>query len=108
MRKDKSISKFTLSFLGLPREGGETSSANVLRRLVFTAARTGAEQFIRMIFGTSARRAVYETYKNEPLLPEDVAATKGHDRIAAYLGAQTKKYAIFRIKNCRIGSVSGF
>ena len=78
---------------GVSKQGGVKNSVNVLRRLVFTAARIGAEQFIRLIFGTSAGHTVYETYKNESIFPEDIATSNGHDHIAAYLETQSKKYA---------------
>ena len=73
-----------------------------MRRLVFTAARVGAEHFIRIIFGTSNGRVVYETYKTESLFPEDIAAANGHDSVAAYLISQCKRYVNYFIT---LGSV---
>lgn len=56
------------------------------------AARVGAEQFIRMTFSSSNARMVYETYKNDSLFPEDIAAASGHDSIAKFLATQTKRF----------------
>lgn len=81
------------------------SSVNILRRLVFTAASVGAEQFIRIIFGTSNGRVIYETYKSESPLPEEIASAYGHDSLAAYLISQTKRYVnyyyYFYFRVCR-------
>lgn len=65
---------------------------DILRCLVYTAARIGAEEFIRMIFCTSAGRIVFEGYKKESLLPEDMADANGHEEISTFLRAITKRY----------------
>jgi len=57
----------------------------VLQLLVYTAAKTNAQQFIQMIFSTSAGRLVFNAYKGQPQLPEDVARANGHDDLAQYL-----------------------
>lgn len=55
------------------------------------AARVGAEQFLRITMSTSNARILYEANKNDSLFPEDIAAASGHDNIAAFLAAQTKR-----------------
>ena len=57
----------------------------VLQLLVYTAAQTNAQQFIHMIFSTSAGKLVFDAYKDRPQLPEDVARANGHEDLAQYL-----------------------
>ena len=38
-----------------------------------------------MIFSTSAGKLVFNSYKDRPQLPEDVARASGHDDLAQYL-----------------------
>lgn len=57
----------------------------MLQLLVYTAAQTNAQQFIQMIFSTSAGRVVFNAYKDRPQLPEDVARANGHDDLVQYL-----------------------
>lgn len=57
----------------------------MLQLLVNTAAQTNAQQFIQMIFSTSAGRVVFNAYKDRPQLPEDVARANGHDDLVQYL-----------------------
>ena len=78
-------------FLGLPQEGRQLQSVQILCRLLFTAARIGEEKFIRLVFGTSAGRAAFEAYKNKPPLPENIADENGHEKIAAYLRSITER-----------------
>ena len=65
---------------------------DLLRCLIYTAARTGAEEFIRTIFSTPAGRIIFEAYKKESALPEDMADANGHEGIATFLRATTKRY----------------
>ncbi|XP_015770042.1 PREDICTED: uncharacterized protein LOC107348498 isoform X3 [Acropora digitifera] len=57
----------------------------ILELLVYTAAQTGAKQFIEMIFSTSAQQIVFDSYKERATLPEDVARANGHFILAQYL-----------------------
>jgi len=66
---------------------------DILRCLVYTAAGIGAEEFIRMIFSTSAGRIVFEAYKKESPLPEDMADANGHEETATFLRAITKRFS---------------
>ena len=84
------------SLLGIFNQGYQ-HSVDVLTRLVYTAARIGVGEFIRMVFSTSAGRIVFEAYKNKSPLPENIADANGHDEIAASLRAITKRYlSLFR------------
>ena len=62
-----------------------TQSLKVLQLLIYTAAQEDAQQFIQMIFGTSAGKIVFNSYKDRTPLPEDVARANGHDDLAEYL-----------------------
>ncbi|XP_068728190.1 uncharacterized protein [Montipora capricornis] len=66
-------------------------SVKVLQLLVYTAAQTNAQQFIEMIFSTSAGRIVFDSYKDRTQLPEDVARANGHNECAQYLQDLTKR-----------------
>lgn len=79
-------------FIGLPQHVRHLKSVEILRRLLYTAARIGQEKFIRMIFGTTAGRTVFEAYKNKSPLPENVADANGHEKTAAYLRSITERY----------------
>ena len=57
----------------------------MLQLLVYAAAETGAQPFIKMIFQTSAGRVVFDSYKNILPLPEVVARNNGHEETAHYL-----------------------
>ena len=76
----------------MPSDGRQQKAMDILRCLVYTAAGIGAEGFIRMIFSTSAGRIIFETYKKESPLPELIADANGHEDIATFLRAITKRY----------------
>ena len=89
-------------FIGLSQEGRQLQSVEILRRLLFTAARIGEEKFIRLVFGTSAGRAAFEVYKNKSPLPENIADENGHKKIAAYLRSITERYLNSKRFQCAI------
>ena len=60
-------------------------SLKVLQLLVYTAAQVGAQQFLEVIFSTSAGKIVFNSYKDRTPLPEDVARANGHDELAEFL-----------------------
>ena len=60
-------------------------SVKLLQLLVYKAAETDGQEFIRMIFSTSAGKVVFNSYRNRATLPEDVARTNGHLTLANYL-----------------------
>ena len=77
---------------GLANDGRQRQAVDILRCLVYTAAGIGAEEFIRMTFSTSAGRIAFEAYKQDSPLPEDLADANGHEEIATFLRATTKRY----------------
>lgn len=86
---------FHLPFLGI------TDPMQLFRLLVYTAAEVGAQQFIEMIFNSSAGRVVFEAYKGSSQLPEVVARDHGNEETAQYLECITKRYNFRRMaKTC--------
>ena len=64
----------------------------MLHALVNTAAKVGAQQFIEMIFTSSAGKVVFAAYKDSSTLPEVIARDHGNEKIANYLEDITKRY----------------
>lgn len=64
--------------------------------MVYTAAQTGAQRFIEMVFSTSAGQVVFNSYKERNSLPEDVARANGHEQLAQYLQDVHTRYCIKR------------
>lgn len=87
------------SFTGLQPE-------DILQPLLFTAAETGAKELIEIIFTLPVGRILFEAYRNESPLPEDIAEENGHEEIAEYLRGITKRYlnlpAIFDAKKSKV------
>jgi len=52
---------------------------------VYTAAEVGGQEFIQMLFSTSAGKVVFDSYRNNATLPEVVARFNGHSALADYL-----------------------
>ena len=76
---------------------GNAQQVQLLCLLVFTAAREGAQQFIEIIFSSSAGRLVFDAYKKSQPLPEVVAKDHGHNKTACYLEGVTKRYMFWTI-----------
>ena len=54
--------------------------------MVYKAAQTNAQEFMEMVFSTSAgQELVFNSYKDRTPLPEDIARANGHDELAHYL-----------------------
>ena len=53
--------------------------------MVYKAAQTNAQEFMEMVFSTSAGQVVFNSYKDRTPLPEDIAQANGHDELAQYL-----------------------
>ena len=70
----------------------QQQSLQLLQLLVYTAAETGAQEFIKIIFSTSAGRTVFYSYKDNTPLPEDVARANGHTYLAQYLQDVNTRY----------------
>ena len=73
----------------------------MLSLLTYVAAEIGAQQFIKIIFTSSASRVVFNSYKDNSTLPEVIAKDHGYEETAHYLEDITKRY-IFHDKedNC--------
>lgn len=78
---------------------GNAQQVQFLRLLIYSAAREGAQQFLEMIFSTSAGRLVFDAYKDSRPLPEVVARDHGHNETACYLKGVTKRYIIHRTES---------
>ena len=83
---------FHLSFLGT------TQPVELLRFLVYTAAKLGSQEFLEAIFNSSAGRVVFEAYKASSKLPEVIAKEFGHEETAHYLEDITKRYLFRRMR----------
>ena len=67
----------------------------MLSLLVYAAAESGAQQFIEMIFTSSAGRVVFDAYKGNASLPADIAKDHGNEKTANYLEEVTKRYVFY-------------
>ena len=72
---------------------GSTEPEQMLCVLVYAAAEIGRQQFIEMIFDSSAGRVVYDHYKNSSALPEAIAREYGHEKTATFLEEITDRYS---------------
>ena len=79
------LSSFLVGNVDYTTQAKQKQLVKILELLVYTAAQTGAEQFIKMIFSTSAQQIVFDSYKERATLPEDVARANGHCNLAEYL-----------------------
>ena len=66
-------------------ESKDILSLKALQCILFAAAATNDRQCIEIIFSTSAGEAVFQTYRNSSILPEDTARARGHQNLAEYL-----------------------
>ena len=71
---------------------GSSQPVQELKSLVYTAAETGAQQVLEMLFTTSAGRIAFDAYKDSLRLPEVVARNCGHEETACYLEDITARY----------------
>ena len=62
-----------------------TGPVKMLSLAVYAAAESGAQQFIEMIFTSSAGRVVFNVYKKNPVLPEVIAKDHSNMETAKYL-----------------------
>ena len=63
----------------------------MLSLLVCVAAEIGAQQFIEIIFTSSAKKLVHNAYKGSLTLPETIARNHGYIETADYLADVTKR-----------------
>ena len=78
-------------FLGPLHQEKQLEPEKVLKALVYAAAEAGAMRLIDTIFSLPAGRVVFESYKEESSLPEEIAEENGHGKVAAYLRVKTKR-----------------
>lgn len=62
--------------------------------MVYEAAQTNAQEFMEMVFSTSAGQVVFNSYKDRTPLPEDIARANGHDELAQYLQDVYTRYCV--------------
>ena len=72
---------------------GSTEPVQMLCVLVYAAAEIGVQQFIEMIFNSSAGRVVYNRYKDSSVFPEAIAREYGHEKTANFLEEITGRYS---------------
>ena len=72
---------------------GSTEPVQMLCVLVYAAAEIGVQQFIEMIFNSSAGRVVYNRYKDSSVFPEAIAREYGHEKAATFLEEITGRYS---------------
>nr|XP_058956481.1 tetratricopeptide repeat protein 28-like [Pocillopora verrucosa] len=72
---------------------GSTQPVQTLCALVYAAAEIGGQQFIEMIFKSSAGRIVYDFYKERPPFPEAIAREYGYEKTAIYFEEITKRFS---------------
>lgn len=82
-------------FSGLSNGKQQLRPVDILKALVYAAAEAGAKEIIELIFSLSAAIIVFEAYKSDLPLPEDVAGDNGHYEVAEYLRSITKRYINF-------------
>ena len=78
-------------FLGPLHQEKQLEPEKFLKALVYAAAEAGAMRPIETIFSLPAGRVVFESYKEESSLPEDIAEENSHGKVAAYLRVKTKR-----------------
>ena len=82
---------FTFFHPGSLPDAKQVQSLKFLQLLVYTAAQEGAQQFLEVIFSTSAGKIVFNSYKDRTPLPEDVGRANGHDKLVELLQDVNKR-----------------
>ena len=80
---------------GLSHQRERSQQVQFLRDIIYKAAELGFQRIIEAVLNSSAGPIVFESYSNEPNLPEDVAEAHGHEEVAAYIRDITKRYVIY-------------
>ena len=78
-------------FSGPANEEIGLQPADILKPLVYAGAEAGASELIEIIFNLPVAKIIFESYKNESCLPEDIAEENGHKEIAHFLRGITKR-----------------
>ena len=84
-----------IPFIGCINSGNPLNSLQGLLLLVYTAAETNTRQFIELVFNSSAGKVVFNAYRYNSPLPEDVARAFGHEDTAQYLESISKRYRVY-------------
>ena len=82
------VSSIMFHFLHL----GSAQPIQLLQNLVYAAAKSGAQQFLKTIFTSSTGRVIFYGYKDCSPLPEVIARKYGHEETAHYLEYITERY----------------
>lgn len=80
-----SFSSYVGDRSSLADERQDISSLKALQCILFAAAATNDRECVEIIFSTSAGEAVFQTYRNSSILPEDTARARGNQNLAEYL-----------------------
>ena len=75
--------------------GNPLHSLQGLLLLVYAAAETDAREFIELVFNSSAGKVVFNAYRYNSPLPEDVARAFGYEDTAQYLESISKRYRVY-------------
>ena len=78
-------------FIGPLDQEKQLDPDHILKPLVYAAAEAGAMGLIETIFSLPAGRVVFEAYKGDSSLPEDIAEENGYGKVAEYLRDITKR-----------------
>ncbi|RMX38481.1 hypothetical protein pdam_00016800 [Pocillopora damicornis] len=83
--KSPSSGLIKIPFIGCMNSGNPLHSLQGLLLLVYAAAETDAREFIELVFNSSAGKMVFNAYRYNSPLPEDVARAFGYEDTAQYL-----------------------
>lgn len=86
-----------IAFVGLINQGKNPEPERILKLLIYAAAEAGAMGLIEAIFSLPVGRTVFEVYKNDSALPEDIAEENGHREVAEYLRGITERSVEFQV-----------
>ena len=75
--------------------GNPLHSVQGLLLLVYAAAETDAREFIELVFNSLAGKVVFNAYRYNSPLPEDVARAFGYEDTAQYLESISKRYRVY-------------
>lgn len=71
----------------------ELRAGDILKPLVYAGAQTGAIELTEIIFRLPVAKSVFEAYKDDSCLPEDIAEENGYKEVAQFLRRMTKRWS---------------
>ncbi|PFX12498.1 hypothetical protein AWC38_SpisGene23539 [Stylophora pistillata] len=86
-------------------DGDELKSVKLLTMLTYKAAQVNSLEFVDVIFSTSVGKVVFNQYRNNLTLPEDVARANGRSILGNYLENVNKRAVFGQVrlfKTCRL------